>query len=113
MMCEACGDVIRTAVYDVGALHVDWPERVVKWRGKRVVLTPSQVEMMDMLARSADRTVAYGKIAEACISDETSDRVAYVHMAHIRKAFRAIDRNFAQIETNRAIGYKWRREVAA
>ena len=112
MMCESCGDVIRTAVYDVGALHVDWPEREVKWQGSRVALTPLQVEMVDMLARGADRTVTYGKMAEACIADETSDDVLHVHMTRIRSAFYAIDRNFAQIETTRAIGYNWLREAA-
>lgn len=107
-VCPNCGtDLERFAPISRGDLAVAPHE--VRWKGRRIDLSPSRRIIVTAIARADGVPVAMMALAEATGSSDCNDPcgLVAVHLTHIRKAFRAVDPAFAGLETVRATGVRW------
>lgn len=93
-----------------GPLTLDDARHECNWKGKIVDLTVTEYLLLKALAlrpghvKNRDQLIdmAYGE--NIYVDDRTIDS----HIKRIRKKFRAVDPEFAQIETLYGVGYKYR-----
>lgn len=107
-VCPNCGtDLERYGVIERGDLVVAPHE--VRWKGRRVTLTPSQRLIVSAIVRADGVPVAKKALAEACGCDERADpaNIIAVQIVRVRQAFRAIDPAFAALETIWGTGLRW------
>ncbi len=98
------------AVVTRGALTLDSVRHVCLWRGRPVDLTVTEFLLIKALAqrpghvKNRDQLIdaAYGE--SVCVDDRTIDS----HIKRLRKKFRAVDPEFASVETLYGIGYRYR-----
>ena len=95
-----------------GKLTLDDARHVSTWNGKYVNLTVTEYLLLKALAlrpghvKNRDQLIdmAYGE--NIYVDDRTIDS----HIKRIRKKFRNVDNDFAQIETLYGVGYKYKEE---
>ncbi len=95
-----------------GKLTLDDARHVSAWGGKYVNLTVTEYLLLKALAlrpghvKNRDQLIdmAYGE--NIYVDDRTIDS----HIKRIRKKFRNVDNDFAQIETLYGVGYKYKEE---
>ncbi len=98
-----------SAVLEVGALRIDFAERVVEVDGRRVQLTPSELRLLQLLATRPRQTVTRRELMRHLWS---SDHVGDEHSceAHISKLRRKIEADPPRprrIQTVRGVGYRF------
>lgn len=100
-----------------GKLVLDQSKRRAWWGGSVVPLSVGEFEIVLLLAANAGHCAGYRAIYD-CLHYEgfvagSGDRGFYVNVRsairRIRKKFRAIDSDFAEIQNSRAFGYCWAR----
>ncbi len=90
-----------------GDLVIDTSQReMVKWNGKRVNLSMTQIRLLQLLVATVNETVPYDKFFEQIDSGRNKENLR-VHIREIRHAFEDIDLNFKHIKTKYMIGYYW------
>src|SRR5262249_3975156 len=97
-------------VVDRGHLRIDKERYTCTWKGKGIVLTLTEFQLLEALAarpgvvqtRDALQAYAYGD--EVYVDERTIDS----HMKRLRKKFRAVDEKFDGIETLYGVGYRFR-----
>lgn len=95
-----------------GSLVLDDARHVCTWKGKALSLTVTEYLLLKALAqrpgivKNRDQLIdmAYGE--NIYVDDRTIDS----HIKRVRKKFRDIDPDFAQIETLYGVGYKYKEE---
>ncbi len=95
-----------------GSLELDDARHVCSWKGTPVSLTVTEYLLLKSLAqrpgivKNRDQLIdmAYGE--NIYVDDRTIDS----HIKRVRKKFRDIDPEFAQIETLYGVGYKYKEE---
>lgn len=95
-----------------GDLTLDETKHTCTWRGKQVQLTVTEFLLVKTLAlrpglvKNRDQLIdsAYGE--NIYVDDRTIDS----HVKRVRKKFRAVDDEFAQIETLYGIGYRYKEQ---
>lgn len=95
-----------------GSLVLDDSRHVCSWKGTEVDLTVTEYLLLKALAqrpgivKNRDQLIdmAYGE--NIFVDDRTIDS----HIKRVRKKFRDVDPDFAQIETLYGVGYKYREE---
>ncbi|MCW8086831.1 response regulator transcription factor [Sabulicella glaciei] len=95
-----------------GDLVLDETKHSCTWRGKPVQLTVTEFLLVKTLAarpglvKNRDQLIdsAYGE--NIYVDDRTIDS----HVKRVRKKFRAVDDDFAQIETLYGIGYRYKEQ---
>lgn len=98
-------------------LHHAWPMGLerdslnpmkLRWKGKAVNLTLTQLSMVHMLAESADKVVDNRALAGIMKTGQGTGALA-THISNIRKAFReSADENFDEIHYEPGKGYCWK-----
>ncbi|MBM3613232.1 MAG: DNA-binding response regulator, partial [Alphaproteobacteria bacterium] len=99
-----------TGVLTRGELVLDEGRHLCTWKGKPVPLTVTEFLLVKSLAarpgmvKSRDQLIDSGYGETIDVDDRTIDS----HVKRIRKKFKGIDPDFAQIETLYGIGYRYR-----
>ena len=105
---EAGGETAEPAMRR-GDLTLDPARHRCAWKGREVALTVTEFLLLAALAgrpghvksRNQLMDAAYG--GEVCVDDRTIDS----HIKRMRRKFRAVDEEFAHIQTLYGIGYRY------
>jgi two-component system response regulator RegX3 len=100
----ACGGATR----DVGGLHLDYVRHVVEVDGRAVTLTPSEFNLISLLAESPEQVFSRTQIMERLWqTPHVGDaRAADVHVANLRRKLERDPAHPQRIVTVREFGYK-------
>jgi len=95
-----------------GALTLDDERHISSWNGQMVDLTVTEYLLLKALAIRPGHVKNRDQLIDMAYGDNiyVDDRTIDSHIKRIRKKFRAVDDDFAQIETLYGVGYKYREE---
>ena len=92
-----------------GRLEMDPPRHQVAWDGRAVALTVTEFLILEALAQRPGMIKSRNQLMDAAYDDEVfvDDRTIDSHIKRLRRKFRAVDPEFAAIETLYGAGYKF------
>jgi len=94
----------------VPELEIDLSSReMVKWKGERVVLSMTQIRIVQKMIEHLNQVVNYESFFTDIETGRNKENLR-VHVAAIREAFKAVDSHFDKIGTKTMIGYFWREQ---
>jgi two-component system, OmpR family, response regulator ChvI len=93
-----------------GELTLDPARHQCTWRGKNVDLTVTEFLILKSLAIRPGHVKNRDQLMDGAYGEHiyVDDRTIDSHIKRLRKKFRAIDGDFAQIETLYGVGYRYR-----
>lgn len=93
-----------------GDLHLDGGRHSCTWKGQEVDLTVTEFLLIKALAQRVGHVKSRDQLMDAAYGERiyVDDRTIDSHVKRIRKKFKAIDTDFAQIETLYGVGYRYR-----
>jgi len=93
-----------------GDLELDSARHACTWKGKPVDLTVTEFLLVKTLAQRPGHVKNRDRLIDAAYGESiyVDDRTVDSHIKRIRRKFREIDPDFAQIETLYGVGYKYR-----
>jgi two-component system response regulator ChvI len=99
------GDVMRR-----GELTLDVGRHTCIWRGQPVSLTVTEFLLVQALARRPGHVKSRDQLIDAAYGEHiyVDDRTIDSHIKRLRKKFKDVDTDFAQIETLYGVGYRYR-----
>jgi len=99
------GDIV-----EVGPLRLDPARFEAKWRGKAIVLTRSEFQILGVLARHRGPVLARERLLDIARGDDAvvTDRTVDTFIKRLRKKIRDVDGAFDEIETVFGVGYRYR-----
>ena len=102
----AAGQVVR------GPLMLDSGRHACTWQGLAVDLTVTEFLILKSLAMRPGHVKNRDQLIDAAYGEHiyVDDRTIDSHIKRLRKKFREIDNEFAQIETLYGVGYRYREE---
>jgi DNA-binding response OmpR family regulator len=97
-------------VVEVGPLRLDPVRFEAKWRGKAIVLTRSEFQILGALARHRGTVLARERLLDLARGDDAvvTDRTVDTFVKRLRKKIRDVDAAFDEIETVFGVGYRYR-----
>lgn len=98
-----------------GELTLDAAQHVCKWQDKQVNLTVTEFLIIQALASRPGHVKSRDQLIDAAYGEHiyVDDRTIDSHIKRLRKKFRDVDTDFANIETLYGVGYKYREAAAA
>ena len=92
-----------------GKLMLDPVRHVVRWDGADVTLTVTEFLILQALAQRPGHVKSRDQLMDAAYADDVyvDDRTIDSHIKRLRKKFRAVDGEFASIETLYGVGYRY------
>ena len=95
-----------------GLLVLDPGRHVCAWKGKAVDLTVTEFLLLKALALRPGHVKNRDQLIDAAYGESiyVDDRTIDSHIKRLRKKFREVDDEFAQIETLYGVGYRYRDE---
>jgi two-component system, OmpR family, response regulator ChvI len=95
-----------------GQLVLDAARHVCTWKGKAVDLTVTEFLLLKSLATRPGHVKNRDQLIDAAYGESiyVDDRTIDSHVKRLRKKFREVDDEFAQIETLYGVGYRYRDE---
>ncbi len=102
---QAGGDVLRR-----GDLILDSSRHLCTWKDEEVNLTVTEFLLVEALARRPGHVKNRDQLIDAAYGEHiyVDDRTIDSHIKRLRRKFKAIDGEFAQIETLYGVGYRYR-----
>lgn len=93
-----------------GHLVLDDARHISSWKGKPVNLTVTEYLLLKALAQRPGHVKNRDQLIDMAYGENiyVDDRTIDSHIKRIRKKFRAVDNEFAQIETLYGVGYKYK-----
>jgi two-component system response regulator ChvI len=93
-----------------GRLSMDPVRHQTSWGGEPVTLTVTEFLILKALAQRPGVVRSRDQLMDAAYDDEVyvDDRTIDSHIKRIRKKFRAVDADFASIETLYGVGYRFK-----
>ncbi|MEM6491333.1 MAG: response regulator transcription factor [Pseudomonadota bacterium] len=93
-----------------GLLRLEPAQHRCLWRGEPIALTVTEFLLVKALATRPGHVKSRDNLMDAAYGDAiyVDDRTIDSHVKRIRKKFRALDPEFAQIETLYGVGYRYR-----
>jgi two-component system response regulator ChvI len=93
-----------------GELVLDPARHLCTWRGKPVELTVTEFLILKSLASRVGHVKSRDQLMDAAYGEHiyVDDRTIDSHIKRLRKKFKAVDDDFAQIETLYGVGYRYR-----
>ena len=93
-----------------GRLMMDPPRHLVTWDDRPVALTVTEFLILEALAVRPGVVKSRNQLMDAAYSDDVfvDDRTIDSHIKRLRKKFKTVDTEFAQIETLYGVGYRYR-----
>jgi two-component system, OmpR family, response regulator ChvI len=97
-------------IIEAGPLRLDPGRFEVRWRGKPVVLTRSEFQILGALARNRGMVLARERLLDLARGDDAvvTDRTVDTFVKRLRKKIRDVDDGFDGIETVFGVGYRYR-----
>jgi two-component system response regulator ChvI len=95
-----------------GELTLDSSRHVCAWKGQKVDLTVTEFLLLKSLAQRPGHVKNRDQLIDAAYGEHiyVDDRTIDSHIKRLRKKFREVDDDFAQIETLYGVGYRYRDE---
>ena len=102
---QAAGDVLRR-----GDLVLDSSRHLCTWKDEEVNLTVTEFLLVEALARRPGHVKNRDQLIDAAYGEHiyVDDRTIDSHIKRLRRKFKAIDGEFAEIETLYGVGYRYR-----
>jgi two-component system response regulator ChvI len=93
-----------------GELTLDSARHVCAWKGKLVELTVTEFLLVKTLAVRPGHVKSRDQLMDAAYGDSiyVDDRTIDSHIKRLRKKFKDVDPDFAEIETLYGVGYRYR-----
>ena len=93
-----------------GELVLDGARHLCTWKGKEIDLTVTEFLLVKALAQRPGHVKNRDQLMDAAYGEHiyVDDRTIDSHIKRLRKKFKAVDDDFAQIETLYGVGYKYR-----
>jgi len=93
-----------------GELKLDPARHMCTWKGEEVTLTVTEFLILKTLAQRPGHVKSRDQLMDAAYGEAiyVDDRTIDSHIKRLRKKFRAVDDDFAQIETLYGVGYRYR-----
>ncbi|HEY0526184.1 MAG TPA: response regulator transcription factor [Stellaceae bacterium] len=93
-----------------GELVLDPARHLCTWRGRPVELTVTEFLILKSLAARPGHVKSRDQLMDAAYGEHiyVDDRTIDSHIKRLRKKFKAVDDEFAQIETLYGVGYRYR-----
>jgi two-component system response regulator ChvI len=93
-----------------GDLVLDSARHLCTWKGQPVDLTVTEFLLLKSLAARPGHVKSRDQLMDAAYGEHiyVDDRTIDSHIKRLRKKFRIIDGEFAQIETLYGVGYRYR-----
>jgi two-component system response regulator ChvI len=97
-------------VIEAGPLRLDAARFEARWRGSLVVLTRSEFQILQALARNRGQVLARERLLDIARGDDAvvTDRTVDTFIKRLRKKFSDVDAGFAAVETVFGVGYRYR-----
>lgn len=97
-----------------GDMTLDPAQHVCKWQDKPVNLTVTEFLIIQALAARPGHVKSRDQLIDAAYGENiyVDDRTIDSHIKRLRKKFRHVDDEFANIETLYGVGYKYREAAA-
>lgn len=104
------GDAASSAIFSVGALHVDLVRRHVTVNDEEIHLTPTEYQLLTVLIRSAGRVVTHEKLLREVWGAAYAGHTQYlrVFMAQLRRKMEPNKARSSYLSTEPGIGYRLR-----
>ena len=98
-------DVLRR-----GELVLDQSRHLCAWKDKEVNLTVTEFLLVEALARRPGHVKSRDQLIDAAYGEHiyVDDRTIDSHIKRLRRKFKDVDEDFAEIETLYGIGYRYR-----
>ena len=95
-----------------GSLTMDPLRHLVTWKGAEVSLTVTEFLLLQALAQRPGFVKSRDQLMDVAYDDQVyvDDRTIDSHIKRLRKKLRAVDEEFAAIETLYGIGYRYNEE---
>jgi two-component system response regulator ChvI len=93
-----------------GDLMLDATRHLCTWKGKEVNLTVTEFLLVQALARWPGHVKSRDQLIDAAYGEHiyVDDRTIDSHIKRLRRKFKDVDQDFAQIETLYGVGYRYR-----
>jgi len=93
-----------------GELVLDSDRHICTWRERQVSLTVTEFLLLKALAQRPGHVKNRDQLMDAAYGESiyVDDRTIDSHIKRLRKKFKAVDDDFAQIETLYGVGYRYR-----
>ncbi len=106
---DASGDSDEAQLIERGSLVMDPLRHSVTWKGKNVSLTVTEFLLLQALAQRPGFVKSRDQLMDVAYDDQVyvDDRTIDSHIKRLRKKMRAVDPDFASIETLYGIGYRF------
>lgn len=93
-----------------GELCLDPARHLCRWKGHEVALTVTEFLLLLALARRPGHVKNRDQLIDAAYGESiyVDDRTIDSHIKRLRKKFKAVDEDFAGIETLYGVGYRYR-----
>ncbi len=93
-----------------GDMTLDGARHVCVWKGRPVDLTVTEFLLVKALAQRPGHVKSRDQLMDAAYGESiyVDDRTIDSHVKRLRKKFKEVDADFAQIETLYGVGYKYR-----
>jgi len=103
------GTTEDTRIMVRGSLSMDPLRHAVTWKGQDVTLTVTEFMLLQALAQRPGFVKSRDQLMDVAYDDQVyvDDRTIDSHIKRLRKKLRAIDTDFASIETLYGIGYRY------
>lgn len=108
---HAAAHSVNDPVLSFGALTIDLVRRVVELNGERVKLTPTEYDLLKLLAVSAGKVVTQRQLLQQVWGDqhgESDSHYLRVYIGHLRKKLEADSTQPQYILTEPGVGYRFR-----
>ena len=93
--------------HGIGDLVVDMHSRdVVKWKGRRVSLSVTQIFLLNLLIKKVGEVVSFDQFFEQVDSGKNKENLR-AHIREMRNYFRDVDHEFDKIKNKYMLGYYW------
>ena len=93
-----------------GELRLDPGRHQCTWKGQNVDLTVTEFLLLKSLALRPGHVKSRDQLMDSAYGEHiyVDDRTIDSHVKRLRKKFKAVDQDFAQIETLYGVGYRYR-----
>jgi two-component system response regulator ChvI len=93
-----------------GSLILDPGRHLCTWQGEQVELTVTEFLILKSLAQRPGHVKNRDQLMDAAYGEHiyVDDRTIDSHIKRLRKKFKSVDNEFAQIETLYGVGYRYR-----
>src|SRR5215468_6812610 len=110
LLRESAGGVAGGEVLARGELMLDSGRHLCTWKRQAVDLTVTEFLLLKALAARPGHVKNRDQLMDAAYGEHiyVDDRTIDSHIKRLRKKFRVIDGEFAQIETLYGVGYRYR-----